>query len=64
MSFVSTSTGSFFNRSLAQMAELRGRIEQNRTQIATGLKFERGSEAPAAWLNYLRGGSAVNLRRA
>lgn len=48
MSFVSTSTGSFFNRSLAQMAELRGRIEQNRTQIATGLKFERGSEAPAA----------------
>ncbi len=22
-----------------------------------------GSEAPAAWLNYLRGGSAVNLRR-
>jgi len=22
-----------------------------------------GSEAPAAWLSYLRGGSALNLRR-
>ena len=48
MSFVSTSTGSFFNRSLAQMAELRGRIERNRTQIATGLRIERGSDDPAA----------------
>jgi len=48
MSFVSTSTGSFFNRSLAQMAELRGRIEQNRTQIATGQRIERGSDDPAA----------------
>ncbi|MBI1402544.1 MAG: flagellar biosynthesis protein FlgL [Porphyrobacter sp.] len=48
MSFVNTSTGSFFNRSLAQMAELRGRIERNRTQIATGLRIERGSEDPAA----------------
>lgn len=48
MSFVSTSTGSFFNRSLAQMADLRGTIERNRTQIATGLRIERGSEDPAA----------------
>ncbi|MCZ8134713.1 MAG: flagellar biosynthesis protein FlgL [Porphyrobacter sp.] len=48
MSFVSTSTGSFFNRSLAQMAELRGAIERNRTQIATGQRLERGSDDPAA----------------
>jgi flagellar hook-associated protein 3 FlgL len=48
MSFVSTSTGSFFNRSLAQMADLRGQIEQSRTQIATGRRFERGSDNPAA----------------
>ena len=48
MSFVSTSTGSFFKRSLAQMAELRGAIEVNRTQIATGRRFERSSEDPVA----------------
>lgn len=48
MSFVSTSTGSFFNRSLAQMADLRGQIEQSRTQIATGQRLERGSDDPAA----------------
>jgi flagellar hook-associated protein 3 FlgL len=48
MSFVSTSTGSFFNRSLAQMAELRGAIERNRSQIATGQRLERGSDDPAA----------------
>lgn len=48
MSFVSTSTGSFFNRSLAQMADLRGGIERTRTQIATGQKIERGSDDPAA----------------
>lgn len=48
MSFVSTSTGSFFNRSLAQMAELRGAIEQSRSQIATGQRIERGSDDPAA----------------
>ena len=48
MSFVSTSTGSFFNRSLAQMADLRGQIERNRTQIATGQRLERGSDDPAA----------------
>lgn len=48
MSFVNTSTGSFFNRSLAQMADLRGQIERNRTQIATGQRIERGSDDPAA----------------
>ncbi|MFN3863959.1 MAG: flagellar biosynthesis protein FlgL [Erythrobacter sp.] len=48
MSFVSTSTGSFFNRSLAQMAELRGAIERTRSQIATSQRIERGSDDPAA----------------
>lgn len=48
MSFVSNSTGSFFNRSLGQMADLRAGIERNRTQIATGQKIERGSDDPAA----------------
>ena len=48
MSFVTNSTGSFFNRSLAQMSDLRSQIERNRTQIATGLKIERGSQDPAA----------------
>lgn len=48
MSFVSNSTGSFFNRSIAQMADLREAIERTRTQIATGQKIERGSDDPAA----------------
>ncbi len=48
MSFVSNSTGSFFNRSLAQMADLRGGIERTRTQIATGQRIERSSDDPAA----------------
>ncbi len=48
MSFVSNSTGSFFNRSLAQMADLRVGIERTRTQIATGNRVERGSDDPAA----------------
>jgi len=48
MSSVTNSTGSFFNRSLAQMADLRDGIERTRTQIATGRKFERGSQDPAA----------------
>ena len=48
MSFVSNSTGSFFNRSLAQMADLRAGIERARTQIATGNKIERGSDDPVA----------------
>ena len=48
MSFVSNSSGSFFNRSLQQMADLRAGIERTRAQIATGQKIERGSEDPAA----------------
>jgi flagellar hook-associated protein 3 FlgL len=47
MSSITNSTGSFFNRSLAQMADLRNGIERSRTQIATGRKFERGSQDPA-----------------
>lgn len=48
MSFVSNSSGSFFNRSLQQMADLRAGIERTRAQIATGQRIERGSEDPAA----------------
>ncbi len=48
MSSVSTSSGSYFGRSLTQMADLRGQIERARTQIATGQKIERGSDDPAA----------------
>ncbi|NCP14671.1 MAG: flagellar biosynthesis protein FlgL [Sphingomonadales bacterium] len=48
MSSVTNSTGSFFNRSLAQMADLRSGIERTRSQIATGRKIERGSQDPAA----------------
>ncbi|WP_296719057.1 flagellar hook-associated protein FlgL [Erythrobacter sp.] len=48
MSFISNSTGSFFNRSLAQMADLRAGIERQQTQIATGVRIERGSDDPAA----------------
>lgn len=48
MSTVTNSTGSFFNRSLAQMADLRSGIERTRSQIATGKRIERGSDDPAA----------------
>ncbi|WP_379922697.1 hypothetical protein [Erythrobacter sp. R86502] len=48
MSSVTNSTGSFFNRSLAQMNDLREGIERTRAQIATGRKIERGSQDPAA----------------
>lgn len=48
MGFVTNSSGSFFNRSLAQMADLRAGIERTRAQIATGRKLERGSNDPAA----------------
>ena len=48
MSSVTNSTGSFFNRSLAQMADLRACIERTRGQIATGRRIERGSDDPAA----------------
>ena len=48
MSFVSNSSGSFFNRAISQMADLRAGIERTRTQIATGSRIERGSDNPAA----------------
>lgn len=48
MTSITNSAGSFFNRSLAQMADLRAGIERNRSQIATGRRFERGSQDPAA----------------
>lgn len=48
MPFVSQSTGTFFDRSLAQMTALREGIERTRTQIATGNRIERGSDDPAA----------------
>lgn len=48
MSSVTNSTGSYFNRSLEQMADLRAGIERTRTQISTGRRFERGSQDPAA----------------
>ncbi|UYV16733.1 hypothetical protein [Porphyrobacter sp. ULC335] len=48
MGSITNSAGSFFNRSLSQMSDLRAGIERTRTQIATGLKFERGSQDPAA----------------
>jgi flagellar hook-associated protein 3 FlgL len=48
MGSVTNSPGSFFNRSLAQMADLRSGIERTRSQIATGRRIERGSDDPAA----------------
>lgn len=48
MGSVTNSPGSFFNRSLAQMADLRAGIERTRSQIATGRRIERGSDDPAA----------------
>jgi flagellar hook-associated protein 3 FlgL len=48
MSSITNSPGSFFNRSLAQMADLRAGIERTRSQIATGRRIDRGSQDPAA----------------
>lgn len=48
MSLISNSTGTFFNRSLAEMADLRSGIERTRTQIASGNRIARGSDDPAA----------------
>ncbi|AWW73551.1 flagellar biosynthesis protein FlgL [Erythrobacter sp. KY5] len=48
MSFVSNSTGAFFERSLTQMGTLRERVERLQTQIATGVRIERGSDDPVA----------------
>ncbi len=46
MSSVSNSTGAFFERSLGQMAALRGAVEGFQTQIATGERIQRGSDDP------------------
>lgn len=48
MTSITNSAGSFFNRSLAQMSDLRSGIERARSQVATGRRIERGSEDPAA----------------
>jgi len=48
MSFISNSTGAFYERSLAQMGSLRGSLERLQTQISTGQRLTRGSEDPAA----------------
>lgn len=48
MSAITGSAGSFFNRSLAQMSDLRASIERARSQISTGRRIERGSQDPAA----------------
>ena len=48
MSFVSNSTGAFYERSLSQLSELRGSLEGLQNQISTGVRISRGSEDPAA----------------
>lgn len=48
MSFVSNSTGAFYERSLSQLSELRGSLEGLQNQISTGERISRGSEDPAA----------------
>ena len=48
MSFVSNSTGAFYERSLSQLSELRGSLEGLQSQISTGVRISRGSEDPAA----------------
>jgi flagellar hook-associated protein 3 FlgL len=48
MSSLSTSFGSFFERSITQMNGLRKQIDRAQTQIATGARIERGSQDPAA----------------
>jgi len=48
MSSVSTSFGTFFDRSIKQMGQLRGQIDRIQTQIATGTRIERGSQDPTA----------------
>lgn len=46
MTYVNNSTGAFFERSLSQMSLLRENIEGLQTQIATGVRIERGSDDP------------------
>ncbi len=46
MVFVSNSTGAFYGRSLTQMSNLRSSLEALQTQIASGVRIERGSDDP------------------
>lgn len=48
MSFISQSTGAFYERSLGQLGDLRASLEGLQNQISTGLRISRGSEDPAA----------------
>lgn len=48
MSFVTNSTGAYFERSTTQMNGLRQAIERFQTQIATGQRIQRGSDDPVA----------------
>lgn len=48
MSFVSNSTGAFYERSLGQLSALRASLEGLQNQISTGVRIARGSEDPAA----------------
>ncbi|TRD11072.1 flagellar hook-associated protein 3 [Erythrobacter insulae] len=48
MTTLGNSTAAYFNRSLNQMAELRGSIERLQTQVATGQRIERASDDPVA----------------
>lgn len=48
MTFVTTSTSAFFERSLDQMSRLRGSVERLQDQIATGQRIQRGAQDPAA----------------
>lgn len=46
MTLVSNSTGAFFERSLADMGNLRAQIERLQGQISTGERIQRGSDDP------------------
>ena len=46
MVFVSNSTGAFYGRSLTQLSNLRSSLEALQTQIASGVRIERGSDDP------------------
>ncbi|WP_252259718.1 flagellin N-terminal helical domain-containing protein [Erythrobacter aurantius] len=48
MTGISNSTSAFFDRSLGQMNDLRASLERFQTQIATGVRIERGSDDPVA----------------
>jgi len=48
MNIASNSTGAFYERSLSQLAILRENAEEFQTQIATGVRIQRGSDDPIA----------------